>query len=187
MHTVVWQDPHEIGAERCSLAGVTGGHTLTGTAITTVEGEPCEVRYRVEVDEGWRTRAVHVERIGAGDAAVVALSVTHGRWWVNDHEQTDLEGCADVDLEFSPATNALPIRRLALPVGEAAVLDVAWLRFPALHVERGHQRYRRLAADRYEFRTGDFVAELTVDAVGLVERYDDAWRQVATSTRQADS
>ena len=44
-------------------------------------------------------------------------------------------GCIDLDLSFSPATNLLAIRRLALPVNEIAEVRSAWLTFPDLDLE----------------------------------------------------
>lgn len=176
MKTVLWQDPSDVGAERCRLAD----SSLAGTALVAVEGAPCETRYLVRFDS-WRTRRVEMERSGPEDDARVVLDVDDGRWRVDGQHRADLAGCLDVDLEFSPATNTLPIRRLDLPVGTGADIEVAWVRFPSLRVERAAQRYTRLGPDRYEFRTGDFVAELFLDEHGLVRRYADLWRQVAAS------
>lgn len=179
-HLVFWQDPSEVGLERCVMAE----GSLGGTALLIVGGAPCEVRYTVSVDQAWRTRHVEVEQ-AAG--APMVLDVVDGRWQVDGEDRPDLDGCLDVDLEFTPATNTLPIRRLDLAVGEGGDLEVAWLRFPHLRVERARQRYTRLGPDRYEFRMGDFTAELTVDRFGLVRSYGGAWRQVAASSRRSQA
>ena len=91
--------------------------------------------------------------------------------------QPQVRGCIDVDLGFSPVTNTLPIRRLALPVGGEAAVRAAWLRFPELEFVPLEQVYRRLAAERYLYESagGRFRAELEVDAWGLVTRYGDYW------------
>ena len=47
-----------------------------------------------------------------------------------------LKGCTDVDLECSPATNTLPIRRLRLAVEAREQVQAAWIRFPGLTVEK---------------------------------------------------
>ena len=91
-----------------------------------------------------------------------------------------LEGCTDVDLGFSPSTNALPIRRLALQVGQSRTVQVAWLRFPQLTVARTVQTYTRLDTTRYRYASGDFEADLTVDDDGFVVDYDE-WRRTATA------
>ena len=84
-----------------------------------------------------------------------------------------MEGCIDVDLNFSPSTNLLPIRRLGLAVGEEAEVRAAWLRFPSFTLEPLPQLYRRLSDDtwRYESAGGAFVRDLTVNGDGFVDRY----------------
>ena len=52
-------------------------------------------------------------------------------------------------LEWSPSTNALPIRRMALKVGETRAVTAAWVRFPSLQVQRPEQSYEHLAEERY--------------------------------------
>jgi len=88
-----------------------------------------------------------------------------------------LDGCLDVDLEASAVTNALPVRRLALPVGGRADAPAAYVRVPEPRVERLAQTYRRLPDDaarsRYDYAAPDlgFRAELVYDASGLVLDY----------------
>jgi hypothetical protein len=91
-----------------------------------------------------------------------------------------LAGCVDLDLSFSPATNLLPVRRLALPVGQAAPVRAAWLRFPECRLEPLEQRYHRMDAERYRYESGAgteiFRAELRVTSVGFVAEYAGRWR-----------
>lgn len=85
--------------------------------------------------------------------------------------------CIDLDLNFSPSTNLLPIRRLSLAVAERATVRAAWLRFPSFRLEPLEQIYHRIDATtyRYESAGGRFVAELKVNATGFVTRYGDLW------------
>jgi len=181
MRTVLWQDPSDPGAERCSLETGAGGAVLSGTSLVVSDGSPCELHYAVRLDEDWRTRHVEVARQGPSEAARLVLEADGaGRWLVDGQHQADLDGCLDVDLECSPATNTLPIRRLGLAIGGQADLLAAWVRFPGPGVERAEQRYTRLAEDRYRFAISGFSADLDVDAEGLVVRYGPFWRQVAS-------
>jgi hypothetical protein len=83
----------------------------------------------------------------------------------------------DVDLNFSPSTNTLPIRRLKLEVGQEAVVRAAWLRFPGFALEVLEQTYRRLDRSRYRYESagGSFVADLDVNGEGLATAYANAW------------
>ena len=95
-----------------------------------------------------------------GDAGVeIMLSVdSSGRWRLNGVEQPQVDGCIDVDLNFSPSTNLLPIRRVGLAVGERASVRAAWLRFPEFTLEPLEQIYERVGetAWRYESRGGEY-------------------------------
>lgn len=107
----------------------------------------------------------------------------HGNWWLNEAEQPEVAGCTDIDLNFSPSTNLLPIRRLGLEVGEAAEVQAAWLRFPSFQLEPLPQQYRRLDENtyRYESAGGQFVAELKVSPSGLVIDYPGIWQAEAST------
>ena len=96
-----------------------------------------------------------------------------------------LDGCTDIDLGWTPATNTVPIRRLDLPVGESATISASWIRFPEFDVVKNDQTYERLAHDRWRYRSGPYDFKLVTDiASGLVLSYgEDLWQAVAlTST-----
>jgi hypothetical protein len=86
-------------------------------------------------------------------------------------------GCTDADLNFSPSTNLLPIRRLDLAVGQAAEVRAAWLRFPGFELEPLSQLYRRLDKTTYHYESagGQFMAELKVNRAGFVVDYGGLW------------
>ena len=106
-----------------------------------------------------------------------------GHWWLNEVEQPEVTGCIDIDLNFSPSTNLLPIRRLGLVIGETAGVKAAWLRFPGFKLEPLPQQYHRLEETiyRYESAGGQFVADLTVNRSGFVVDYPGIWQAEAAS------
>jgi hypothetical protein len=79
----------------------------------------------------------------------------------------------DLDLSFSPATNTIPIRRLALNQGERAEVRSAWLKFPDLALELLVQTYARTGEFTYHYASsgGEFVTDIEVDAAGFVVHY----------------
>jgi hypothetical protein len=115
-----------------------------------------------------------------GDETVeIDIQASVGRGWrLNGEEQPQVAGCLDLDLNFSPVTNLLPIRRLDLPVGESAEVTAAWLRFPGFSLEPLKQRYSRVAAlaYRYESAGGQFGRDLKVNEAGFVTHYPDFWQ-----------
>jgi len=98
----------------------------------------------------------------------------------NGREEEPLRGCVDVDLAWSPSTNTLPIRRLALAVGARREVTAAWVRFPELTLEPLAQEYERLAERRYRYTSagGTFTAVLDVDDDGVVLEYAGGWQRV---------
>lgn len=98
-------------------------------------------------------------------------------WTMNGQVIPHLEGCIDLDLGFTPATNLFQIRRIALRVGEAADVPVARFDERIGVLETLLQRYERRTEDTYWYESPRFgySALLRVNAVGFVEDYPDLW------------
>ena len=178
----LWRRLDVDGLERFELGRDDAGWVLRGT-ILTVEGGPAEARYVVVCDGGWRTRRAEVSVRDDHGERTLELVAEGGGWSFAGHEQAALRGCIDVDLEWSPSTNTLPIRRLRPAVGAGTgVLRMAWIRFPSLTVEVLPQEYRHLSEGRYAFESGggSFRAEIEVDDEGLVTRYQGLWERVGS-------
>ena len=180
MATILWQDVETGALDRCRMEAGRDGLRLSGTVLTPAYGTPLDVRYLVEAGPDGLTRRVELELDG-GSTRRVLLADGAGRWrWEGGPELPEVAGSLDVDLTVTPATNTLPIRRLAaLEASHAAGLQMAWVQFPGLEVLASAQRYQRLAADRWHFSNGDFHAELLVDPDGLVLDYGGLFRSLA--------
>jgi putative acetyltransferase len=127
-------------------------------------------RYAVSTDHGGFTRHVVAD---ASTTSVVMTSDGLGRWWRDGVRDRALDGCTDVDLEITPATNTLPIRRATGAGARELAVEVAWVRWPSLSVERASQRYVRTADDLWRYESGRTSHLLEVDGAGLVRRYGD--------------
>jgi uncharacterized protein len=177
--SLVWEGGDLPLMESAALWRTDTGHALRGAVVGALDGIGFSARYRVECTKDWLTRTAWVEM--TRPPAVLQAKITvdaDSRWLVNGIERPDLEGLTDIDIQITPSTNTLPIRRLSLPVGEQRDVTAVWVRFPELHVQRLAQRYHRVAETKYEYRSGDFRAELEVDEHGLVERYGSYWRRL---------
>jgi hypothetical protein len=129
-------------------------------------------------DAGWRTlHAKIIGWIGAQQVRVELYTDTARRWIINGQQAPSVAGCVDLDLAFSPSTNTIPIRRLALNPGERAEVRAAWLSFPALSLEPLVQTYVRTGESSYHYQSsgGNFVTDLEVDRAGFVLRYPPLW------------
>jgi uncharacterized protein len=155
------------------------GYRLDGHSTALDEGEAFGVRYAVTLDAGWATRsAVIVGRSGSGAYEVRLEGDGNGAWRIDGEPAPQLDGLLDVDLEASACTNAFPVKRLGLSVGDAADAPAAYVRAAVPDVERLEQRYRRLedleperARYDYDSPAFDFRAVLTYDEFGLVLDY----------------
>ena len=97
---------------------------------------PCRVEYEIDCDSHWLTRRCTLAGyVGTTEVALDIARDSAGEWTVGGAPATNLNGCDDIDLGFTPATNLLPIRRLDLPVGGKAAVRAAWVRFPELTLE----------------------------------------------------
>lgn len=182
-HTTMWRRHDIPGHEACRVVPRPDGWQVAGVAVLAFQGLGCRLDYVIDCDANWVTRSATVTG-WTGDRIidVKATRDADGQWRRNGRLCDAVAGCIDIDLNFSPATNLLPIRRCNLAVGGSAVVRAAWLRFPSFALEPLEQRYTRLEQRRYRYESGGgrFVAELTVDAAGLVITYGEIWsREVA--------
>ncbi|HEX8903917.1 MAG TPA: putative glycolipid-binding domain-containing protein [Longimicrobiaceae bacterium] len=174
--SILWKRLDVPGHEAARLEHAHGRWDLAGASIFTHDGRVCRLYYDIVCADDWRTVRARVAGWVGEQSVEVSIEVDRaGRWRLNGAECPQVEGCIDVDLNFSPSTNLLPIRRLALDVGQEAEVRAAWLRFPSFALEPLPQRYRRTAehAYRYESAGGAFVRDLAVDDAGFVTRYPD--------------
>lgn len=179
IESILWQGFIFPGHEACRLFSRNSQLNLEGTAVFSYEHQPCQLAYQIVCDSAWHTLSTDVEGwLGKSAVQVFIKTDTAHHWWLNGVEQPDVEGCTDIDLNFSPSTNTLPIRRLNLAIGEAVEVKAAWLRFPSFKLELLSQQYRRLdeTTYRYESGGGKFVAELKVNRAGFVVEYPGIWR-----------
>ena len=166
------------GFEVVFFRGGDDGFRIEGDTTGLEEGEAWSVRYEISLDPAWLTRSARVVSVSAHGRREVELETDGGgRWRVNGAEMPELEGCLDVDLESSSFTNAFPIHRLGLAVGDEAEAPATWVRELDVSLERLEQRYRRLddggGHQRFDYHSprDDFRSELVYDESGLVLDY----------------
>jgi len=178
VHTVVWKRHDLPGHEVCRVLQRDASWEVVGVAVLVYERQACRLDYVIDCDRQWVTRSA-VVRGWVGDQTIdtTVVRATGGRWQLNGRIVEEVAGCSDIDLNFSPSTNLLPIRRLELAVGATATVRAAWLRFPSFALEPLDQSYTRLGMGCYrnESAGGRFVAEVTVDEMGLVIDYGEIW------------
>jgi hypothetical protein len=166
------------GFEVVFLSADGDGYGLEGQTAAVEEGEAWAVHYVIALDPGWRTRSARVSNLAAAGRRELRVEADGaGRWRLDGEAAGHLDGCLDLDLESSSLTNAFPVHRLGLAIGEAADAPAAYVRALDLSVERLEQHYVRLEDDgprrRYHYTAPrfEFECELVYDEAGLVIDY----------------
>jgi hypothetical protein len=176
---ILWRRLDQPGHESARLVYQDPDWQLEGTAVFAHNHQPCRLDYLIVCDAAWETRSGRVSGWVGDKPVEIELWVDSARrWFLNGGESPEVAGCIDLDLNFSPSTNLLPIRRLGLAVAGAREVKAAWLRFPSFTLEPLDQRYQRLDATTYRYQSGGgrFVRELAVNEAGFVTVYPGFWQ-----------
>ena len=160
-------------------ADVNGRRRMAGTTAAVEADNAWAIQYEITVNPDWRTRSARVVgRSASAPRRVLTLEADGaGRWRIDGQPAPQLDGCLDVDLESSALTNAFPVHRLGLQVGQGASAPAAYVRALGLSVERLEQHYRRLDDNgtrqryRYAAPAFEFACELLYDEAGLLLEY----------------
>lgn len=178
---VLWRRLDAEGHEACRLMRRDGGWRLDGTAVFQQERSPACLSYEVDCDDEWLTQWGAVYGWIGGRSLDFRIARSADRTWtLNGQVVPQLDECVDLDLGFTPATNLSQLRRVALQVGEAADIPVAWLDVEAGTLDQLDQRYERRSENTYWYEAPRFnySALLQVSAAGFVERYPSLWEKL---------
>lgn len=186
MTVVRRQDWQGHGLEHCVCRERADGLLIEGVVAGTRHGH-YGGHYLVRTDTTFVTREVRVTYVDG--ARLHVTSDGRGIWRdsINDVPLPYLEGCFDVDIGITPATNMLPIKRLSLGKGDSRDIIAAYVPLPdqidgEFTPQRAEQRYTCLAPGRpyrYEGLFRNFSAELEIDENDLVVDYPDTFRRLA--------
>ena len=176
--SILWRRLDTPGHDACRLEGSSAGWQIDGTAVFRLDGVPAWLTYQIACDRSWSSQWGHV-RGWLGERSVeFTIKRTAGGVWTRDGAIVPgLENCVDLDFGFTPATNLLQIRRLALAKGQAADAPAAWLDVSAGTIGVLPQRYERRteATYWYEAPSVNYTALLEVTPIGFVRRYPGLW------------
>lgn len=189
--TIIWQnrDKNDYSIEYFSLISQIDTNIMKGTVILLLDRNPALVTYVIISDKNWRTRSVKInQQTSNNKVRNIDLVIDQDQIWRKNINEPSCNfsavldfasGLNDVDLQVTPATNTLPINRLALKDGESREIGVVWIGFPGLTLGRQQQKYSRIDERFYMFEIPSigFMAQLEVDKLGLVVNYDTLWHR----------
>jgi hypothetical protein len=172
-------DGCEAGLEHVDVRPADGGLVMSGVVIAEEDGVRFGLSYRLKLDALWRTREALL-RTTSGHALHLE-SDGQGHWQENGKDQPALQGCIDIDIQATPITNTLPIRRLELKDGKSMEIRLCYISMPDLAVSAANQRYTALTSGslyRFESLEDGFTADLPVDQDGFVLDYPDLFKRL---------
>ena len=180
---IAWKALQWPGLEHVIVSDNAAGFRARGQLVLAEDGI-FSVGYELACDTGWRFSELTIGVTSADTDKNLRLALrADGHWLANDRARPDLDDCVDIDINCTPLTNTLPIRRLDWSTASSHDLNVAYVSVPELEVRAVQQRYTRLEgagreepAFRYESRS--FRADLSVDDSGFVVDYPELWRRV---------
>ncbi len=174
---MMWRRLDLPGLDACHLLRAGDGWRLEGAAVFNDAGRPALLAYQVDCDSTWRTARARVHGHVGGASIEEDIAASDGAWRLNGEIVPGVRGCVDLDLGFTPATNLLSLRRLAMAEGDAADVRAAWYDLGARGLQPLEQRYQRrgLGAYWYEAPAFQYAAALEVLPTGFVRRYPRLW------------
>lgn len=173
-----WRALDRMGEDHCSLARLDQGWLLVGHARFRDADGHAALDYVVRCDAEWNTLSADVTGLHDGLDIRLALFCDGGCWRMNDQPQPQVDGACDIDLAFTPATNLMPLRRLAGAAHSSLDCQAAWLRYPDCELARLDQTYTRHGtSDLVSYRAAQtgYETQLRVDPSGFVTDYPQAW------------
>lgn len=176
--SILWRRLDTPGHDACRLEQSAAGWRLEGTAVFRHEGVPAQLSYYVACDPAWHTQQGQVHGwLGEQSIEFAVARTARGAWTLNGAPVPGLESYVDLDFGFTPATNLPQLRRVALAVGQAADVPVAWLDVSTGTLTVLPQRYERRSAATYwyESPTVSYEGLLEVGPTGFIQRYPALW------------
>jgi hypothetical protein len=175
-----WRRLDTPGHDACRVERRESGWRLEGTAVFLHDGTPARLDYRVACDRAWRSTEGEVSGwLGERPVGYRIARTPAGAWILDEAAVPGLDGIVDLDYGFTPATNLLAIRRLALAEGQSAEAPAAWLDVAAGMLVLLPQRFARRGEARiwYEAPSVGYAAELEVTPLGFIRRYPGLWEE----------
>ena len=174
--TAFWHRLDISGHDAAILSHVPDGYKLSGQAVFLDPRGPTALQYMLDLALDWSTRAGRIEGF-IGDRTVNTHVIRADDGWLVNDRECGMAEVLDLDLGFTPATNMVQLRRVALAIGEDAAFDVAWLDAGEDEVTRLPQEYRRTSDREFRYASPTFAYDTTITLAenGFASLYPGLW------------
>jgi hypothetical protein len=135
-HNIVWEWLEEPGLEHVTIEARDKLIRVEGNIVSSFGGSPCHLRYRMTCTPLWQFKSIDVGMKRPGENRLMSLvRGDDGLWSLDGQARPDLAHCTDIDIEASPFTNTLPIRRLTFAAREAKqIFNSGQVHIKSLHL-----------------------------------------------------
>lgn len=171
-----WKRLDLPGRDAARITASGDGYELSGQAVFLDPRGPAALRYLLDLAPDWSTRQGRISGF-IGPQAVDSHIVRTAAGWTFDGRACGMADVVDLDLGFTPATNMVQLRRVALAVGAGADFDVAWLEAGDQDLVRLPQRYRRASMSDYAYEspTVGYAGTIVLAPSGFAATYPGLW------------
>ena len=179
--SMLWRQLDAPGHDACSLERNEAGWGLRGAAAFRHDKGPAWILYAIQCDAEWQAVSAQLRGAVGKRRIDVAIARRDGSWTLNGAQVPKLEHLTDIDLAFTPATNLLHLRRVAIGLDESVRLPVAWFELDTGALTELPQIYRRLSETElsYEAPSVGYEAILQLAPNGFIRRYPQLWEAEA--------
>lgn len=160
-----------------SLEGMLAESFITGMDDAR---NPFAIAYKIELTHEWRVKHVGIYSLLDVHKKLRLVSDFAGHWFDADRQQQfALDGCEFIDINLTPFTNTLPVKRLNLTETPQPV-DTVFIDLPSFQVRRVQHFYSKTGETSYVFQdvTSQVKANIQVGSSGLVNQYEGYFTKV---------
>lgn len=173
---LIWQHLNAPGWEHVRVISDHPGWTVFDSILVREHnGQVLRGGYTLVTDKEWRTlelRLMMESRPGSMEG-VHLLTEGDGKWMdANEQPIPELDGCLDVDIQWTPLTHSLPINRLQTSVGDSREVDIVSILLPAMSIHRSTYLYAHVDDARFTVEGKPGPVSVEVDSDGLVNDVD---------------
>ena len=176
----LWRRLDTPGHDAARLSRTPQGWFLQGCAVWRDDAGPAALRYELILERDWSTARARVHGFLGGREIDDVITRQDAGWSFNGHRVPGLEGLADLDFGFTPATNLQQLRRVPIAVGAGADIPVAWVDAGGHTLVELQQRYERISDRTYRYvsSTTGYEGQLELAPNGFAAVYPALWEMV---------
>jgi hypothetical protein len=172
IRNIIWKGLESDTMEFCRIS-LDEWINVKSCIVGCSDGVPLKVEYEVVLSKGWIISDFTIKAwLSNSEQSLHLRHNGNGKWFNNDKELKQLEGCLDIDISLTPFTNSLPVNRIKPALNHKTKIEVVYIDVLHFGATRECQYYTKLDDNTYRFHNDrDFTADIVLDESNLVVHY----------------